>query len=56
MRHIVSLERVGEREEAVPQKEVHDRAVLDAFDRYVSGNQMRDFQRQLPSEFDHLFG
>ena len=56
MRHKVSLERVDEREQAVPQKEVHDRAVLAAFDRPGSGNQMRDLRRQLPSEFDHLFG
>ena len=56
MRHKESLERVGVREEAVPQKEAHDRAVLAAFDRSGSGDQMRDFRRQLPSEFDHLFG
>jgi hypothetical protein len=37
MRHKESLERVGEREEAVPQKEAHDRAVLAAFDCSGSG-------------------
>ena len=56
MQHKESLERVGKREEAVPQKEAHVRAVLAAFDRSVSGEQMRDIRRQLPSEFDHLFG
>jgi hypothetical protein len=56
MRHKESLERVGVREEAVPQKEAHDRPVLAAFDRSGSGDQMRDILRQLPSEFDHLFG
>jgi hypothetical protein len=30
--------------------------VLAAFDRSVSGDQMRDIRRQLPSEFDHLAG
>jgi hypothetical protein len=56
MRHKESLESIGEREEAVPQKEAHDRAMLAAFDRSGSGDQMRDMLRQLPSEFDHLFG
>ncbi|HKH37719.1 MAG TPA: DUF2267 domain-containing protein [Rubrobacter sp.] len=56
MRRKESLERVGKREEADPQKETHIRAVLAAFDRSVSGDQMRDIRRQLPSEFDHLAG
>ena len=56
MRLKESLEHIAEREEAVPQKEAHDRAVLAAFDRSGSGDQMRDFRRQLPSEFDYLFG
>jgi len=56
MRRKESLERVGKREEADPQKETHIRAVLAAFDRSVSGDQMRDIRRQLPSEFDPLAG
>jgi uncharacterized protein (DUF2267 family) len=56
MRHKESLERVGAREEAVPQKEAHVRAVLAAFGRSVSGNQSGDIRRQLPSEFDPLTG
>ena len=56
MRHKESLERVGKREEADPQKETHIRAVLAAFDRSVSGDQMRDIRRKCPSEFDHPFG
>jgi len=56
MRRKESLERIGKREEADPQKETHIRAVLAAFDRSVSGDQMRDIRRQLPSEFDHLAG
>ena len=56
MRRKESLKRVGEREEADPQKEGHVRAVLAAFDHSLSGDQMRDIRRQLPSEFDHLAG
>jgi hypothetical protein len=36
--------------------ETRVRAVLAAFDRSGSGDQMRDIWRQLPSEFDHLAG
>ncbi len=55
MRREESLERVGEREGAVPHKETHVRAVLAEFDRSGSGDQIRYIRRQLPSEFDHLF-
>jgi predicted kinase len=54
MRRKESLEQVGEREEADPHKETHVRAVLAAFDRSGSGDQIRYIRRQLPSEFDHL--